>query len=191
MQVFSGILLLLYAATPLQAQPDTRSVSWTQVHGSVELNPQDALMDAERVAARAVWERCAGVWRANAGMLVPVAELEKKALPWIRQRLSRTKAVKSLPFEVYESSVGKAYRKSFKIQLAGHEATRLMRSGSLMAAEIGSHFKKRYVAISLLWVCLFWLSRRLDFSTRGYLTKRIRLMSAAAGIIGAALLLPF
>ena len=47
------------------------------------------------------------------------------------------------------------------------------------------------IAFYRLWIFLIWFSRRLDLSTRGYLTTRIRLMTAVAGILGAVLLLPF
>ena len=100
MQAFSWILFLLATAMPWQAGHEHKHNDWAQVHGSVELSPQDALVDAELVAARMVWNRFSEVWKSEAGILVPSAELEKKALPWLRQEPRQTTAVTSLPLHV-------------------------------------------------------------------------------------------
>jgi hypothetical protein len=213
---FSSILLLLLALTPGLAgqvpvdgavdrpvaavQPDRIETGriqnggsqgeWILVDGEVEIDRVEALVSAEQKVRQALWERFAPVWKRQAGFAVPEERVEEDLQEWLARDFERLAPIQAMPVQVFRSSVGEAYRKSYRVQLAGEKAEAFRRAGEHRATALSSRFHKSFLLMALLITALCVGASRMDRLTRGYLTWRIRFVSLVLVGMGIFLIYP-
>jgi hypothetical protein len=167
-----------------------RRVEWIEVEGDVEIDRLEALESAEQKVREALWERFAPVWKRQAGLLVPEARVQQDLETWLERDFERLAPIEAVPVHVFSSSVGEAYRKSYRIQVAGPRAEAFRLAGESRATELSQRFRKGFFMMAVLAAFLFWGASRMDRLTRGYLTWRIRTVSLILASTGIFLLYP-
>ena len=197
---FSSILLLLCTVSGLAGQgslalASDRSeaglrVEWIEVEGDVEIDRLAALESAEAKVREALWERFAPVWKRQAGLLVPEDRVQLDLQTWLARDFERMAPIEARPVHVFTSSVGEAYRKAYRVQVAGPRAEAFRIAGEARATELSQRFRKGYFLMALLAAALLWGASRMDRLTRGYLTWRIRAVSLILAGVGFFLLYP-
>ncbi len=165
-------------------------VEWIQVEGEVEIDRLKALESAEQKAREALWERFSPVWKGQAGLFVPEERITQDLQAWIGRSFERLAPVQAAPVQVFSSSVGQAYRKSYRIQVAGAQAEAFRRAGEARATALSNRFHKSFLLIGALMAFLLWGASRMDRLTRGYLTWRIRFVSLVLVGMGIFLIYP-
>jgi len=178
-----------HESQPLGAEPRNKT-EWILVEGEVEMDRLEALESAEQKARQALWERFSPTWKDRGGMLVPAERLDTDLEAWVTRHFEQLAPVQALPVQVFESSVGEAYRKSYRIQVAGPKAESFRRAGDARASALSGRFQKSFLLIVLMVSVLFWGASRMDRLTRGYLTWRIRLVSLALAGMGIFVIYP-
>ena len=177
-------------ALAANGSPIGERVEWIEVEGDVEIDRLEALESAESKVRTALWERFAPVWKRRAGLLVPEARVQQDLQTWLERDFERLAPVEALPVRVFRSSVGDAYRKTYRVQVSGPQAEAFRTAGEARATDLSSRFHKGYFLMAILAAFLFWGASRMDRLTRGYLTWRIRAVSLILAGVGIFLLYP-
>ncbi|MFQ5504216.1 MAG: hypothetical protein ACE5F1_05380 [Planctomycetota bacterium] len=197
--LFAPALSAAWILAPLAQNQEIRAAflhhgslerGWVRVEGPVELSPEDAIRGAERAAAELLWKSFAPGWLSTASSLVPKERTETRLKRWVERNLNSLPVLEAEGTETLDVSVGTAYRSSFLVQVRGPKAVSFRSQGERLVARVSREHMTRYACIGAAWLLLLLLAHRLDRSTRGYLTGRIRCASVLAGILCAYLLLP-
>ncbi|GEM_PF-5296229 len=145
--------------------------------GSIEVDRLEALKTLERKVDAFVRERYREIWNKDAGFLVPPVLVEKGLWKRIHQHWKRLPILKTRKIHVFETTAGKAFQGEVRV-LVGGEAERLFLGWTREAASnIGKQVRTRLLAAALLSLLFLFLTGRVDRMTRGYLTKRLYLLS--------------
>ena len=145
--------------------------------GSIELDRLKAIETLEQKIGSFIQERYGEIWEREAGVLVPRTLLKKELRKRINRRWNHLPILGKRNIQVFETTAGKAFQGEYRVLVGGEEEKRFVGRTQSFASSIGDEIRIRLLAVAFLALLFFFLTGRVDRMTRGYLTKRLYLLS--------------
>ncbi|GEM_PF-3751523 len=169
--MFSWVAMLAVLLLPAQ---EAGGAAGPWIEGPIELDRVAAISGAKTLAVRVLEERYLPLWEREAGPFLPSPRLRAHMERWLALHGLR-KITEPLPLEVFETSVGRAFRRIYRLRVEGREERSFLFDSFGEIRRLRGRYENRWIGFSVFLGVVLLLGIWLDRSTRGFLTGKILL----------------